>query len=259
MRLGDGSARKLSRKVSYSLERAPHYHEGFVKFEEMQMTGMVIVNDAIEEAFVEATGQGTPSWGVFKATVVSNVALQNCMLAIVSINPAFLSGESDDPHEYLILNEIPDLRAGHRTKVKFNSVPLTGRYFPLLFAGGREVLTDRLEPATEFFRRVELLKHAIRVRAYRTLNTATDKVVLPSIIFPPLLDDGSPLTAPSHPIIVRLSITEDGTVEAATLVDSSLSAPAQASILRTLHGWLFLPQLKVGTPVATEIETPLKF
>jgi outer membrane biosynthesis protein TonB len=56
----------------------------------------------------------------------------------------------------------------------------------------------------------------------------------------------------------RFSVTAAGHVE-----DVRLSAPAsqeiEASLRDAIGGWLFLPQIKAGSPVACRVEVPLRF
>ncbi len=172
----------------------------------------------------------------------------------------------------LRLQAVGELKAGETTRVAFVIQRVSPQYsgvrtqgpagdsaaivlYPHVFSEGIELRTNLSDDAASFHhgREVEALK--VASAAWLRENAHGDRGLQPFLQIPPLLSskDGVPAS-----VLATLSIGADGLVSEVVL-DPALPPDPRAAIESALGGWLFLPAVKAGKPVATRIRVPLKF
>ena len=107
-----------------------------------------------------------------------------------------------------------------------------------------------------YFRRLELTRHVTLVTNYVSKNVETDHALQPYLRISPILPANPAATAPTK-INARLSVDEDGMVKQVDL-EGEISGQVRTELERALRGWLFLPKLSKGKPVATKAVVPLQ-
>jgi hypothetical protein len=161
----------------------------------------------------------------------------------------------------IIVHELPELPAGKAVKVKFTAggsvALLSTDYFVQIFDDeGREVRTADVEYAWRFY--------ALRARARLTQAVAkylekfkgADHDAVPAMKPKPIFPADAVM--PTGQVLVTLTVESDGSVSAVE-ADAVKDDGVRQSLTNALGGWLFLPRLKGGVPVATKVSFPLKF
>jgi hypothetical protein len=263
----EGELRKLYSGQSYQTPRAVRFAPGSVSFkaqnassvirsESLRFNGFGAINGStLPEGTVSATGD-------YECTIVSPEAHSDCYIAVIFARRN-REGGVDTASTAIAFRQIGDLAAGRETKVKINCSYVAPKgylfyYFPLIFSKGLEIRTDQSEIAARFFRISEMASHEALLAQYRKENATADRPAVAYLRFQPELPpDVDPRSLPPM-VNARFAVTESGEVDAVTL-DQVLDARVDREIRRALDGWLFLPRLRKGYPVRTQIVVPLSF
>lgn len=254
----DGKEKRIRTEPSYILSRAESFSPHRVKLLRINLdrTAFAIVADESNQ------GENAPRFGntYFDTTLQSRETLKGGYAAIVMYVIDQVDGELSFPTQ-VVVRDLPELPAGKETVVRI-SAPLGTmrndlRYFLQIFdANGREVITSNMDPAWDYYamRDAQQLKRGIR--KYLAQHPGENRAVEPVMMPKPVFADGVPV--PKSEISAVLEITPEGTVRQITL-RGELESSAYQDIAQALRGWLFLPQLKDGQPVATKVQVPLQF
>ena len=184
-----------------------------------------------------------------------------CFIALIAYDSAFLPDRSALPSAQIVIHDLPDLVGGKETKINFTSPMFSGLsdfyYFPMIFAGGFELRTNLNDAAEHYFRQLERVQHASVVTRYREQFPGADRPATPALMIAPAWPAGVGLPTGSTPYSAQLWVTAEGLVSEAQITPE-IAPPARNELVRALRGWLFLPRLKAGEPVAVRINVPLK-
>ncbi len=189
----------------------------------------------------------------FNISMTASTTLKGGFVAVVMLASA---GPSD-----ILVQELPELPAGQRVKVKLSVHALPHDLDPTFFAQvfdetGREVLTNEIGYAWSYYAARGRALNAVAVKKYLAKYQGADHDVVPTFTPKPVFSPGSVL--PTGEIMVQISVSEEGTV---TNVDAGMIGDDRTrnSVIDALSGWLFLPKLKAGQPIYTYINVPLQF
>lgn len=258
--LADGRRLKLRGNIPLSTERVSRYADATATVDAIRVEGLQLIN-AMSELDVDRFTPGATIGGFveFSATITATQDLADCYLALVVFETDFLHDDAHPPQAQIRVRQLPDLKAGRPTPVKFSTSPFLGHEktsaFVLLFSAGSEVRTNVSSRAEAYFYRREHVIHAAAVRHWLEQNPRASRPVQPVLQIPPLLAStaGFPPDATAD-----LTVAADGTVLNVTL-DRTFAPGAEETIHRTLGAWLFLPKIQAGAPVLTHVKVPLRF
>lgn len=198
----------------------------------------------------------------YQATLVSDSAYPDSFVVLVLFERDFLTGGTTSPNTAVFFKQIGALKPNEEKPVVVQLGRLTPaarrslEFFPLLFTDGREVRSQLAELSAAYFRRVEMLRHTNVLAKYVSQNANADRPLQPYVRIAPVLPADKPNSV-STKITARLSIDKDGIVQQADLV-GTVPDPAKMEMERALRGWLFLPKLVAGQPVAAKAVVPLQ-
>jgi hypothetical protein len=262
----EGKLKRLYSNEAFQTRLAVAYAPGFVRF---------ITQDAstrtLERNYKlgnKMTPDNTVSGGIvsqsgeYLGRVVANESHSDCYVAVLFFG-ADAAGNPDYKPTAIAFKKIGDLVAGRETEIKIASAYVnTGRpnffIYSLIFTKGLEIRSDQSEEIARFFRRQDMIEHSEVLDHYRAAYPAADHPAVAYLRFPPLLpQDVDPKQLPPG-IVAKLSVMETGEVDSLEL-SPVLEPNVDHAIHRALEGWLFLPRLKKGLPVRTQIEVPLGF
>lgn len=260
--LVDGQRKRLRGNIPLSTERQPRY-AGLHAEVAGQKAAIVQVlqgtNDTTVEQIKDAKGATVGGYVEYSATITAREDLKDCFVALIAVDDDFVTGRTDQPNSQIRVRELPALRAGAATPIKFSTSPFLSRkkmtLFVLVFSEGREVVIGQQPGIDRYFHRRERVVHAATVRKWLADNPGASRPVQPVQQIPPLLGrlEGLPENATA-----TLSIAPDGTV-ANVALDREFTPAAEAVLTNTLHAWLFLPKLQNGVAVPAQVRLPLRF
>jgi hypothetical protein len=263
----EGKLMKLYSGQSYQTPRAVGFAPGFVSFKAQNASSSVKSESIRFNGFGAMNGSTLPEGtisasGEYECTIVSPEAHSDCYIAVIFSrrNP---EGGMDTASTAIAFRQIGDLAAGREAKVKINCSYVAPKgnlfyYFPLIFSKGLEIRTDQCEVAAHFFRISEMAAHEAMLARYRQENATSDRPAIAYLRFQPELPaDVDPRVLPPT-VNARFAVTESGEVDSVVL-DQVLDVRVDHEIRRALNGWLFLPRLRKGYPVRTQIVVPLSF
>ncbi|HMD60156.1 MAG TPA: energy transducer TonB [Opitutaceae bacterium] len=177
----------------------------------------------------------------------------------------FLGPDSAAPPEMAcFFRKIGDLDAGRPKAVAIDPDPpdvpygLRSRlsYFLMVFCGGLEIHSNMDKTPAVFLRRLELYNHA-QVRAdYLAKFSRGDHALQQYLVFAPLLPEGVDRAALPKSVTAAFDVDEDGRVQKLELQEP-LPEPVRREVRRAVRAWLFLPRIKGGVPVTTNLRIPI--
>jgi hypothetical protein len=257
----DGKKTKLRSDAVFFAERAPHYADGDVKIAKLTVNGMALVATVDSMADVARVGGRLGGTAYFEFTANASVDLKGAFVAVLIYDKGFLTDNRINPVPEIVVRELPTLFAGEDTKVGFSS-PLAdpkarpGVLMLVFAAGGGEVQTNFSANAGRYFQRIAQARLAAALPKYLAEPGPLDRAAVPALRFNPILPEN--VIKPKAPIEAMLAVSEKGWVTEVELpegIDPGLATSLRAN----LQGWMFLPRIVSGTPVATRIKLPLKF
>jgi hypothetical protein len=261
--LVEGKLKKLSGRIPLQTNRVAGFCATRAQLILGQIANLQIVTAASEHEIEQVVGTPGATIGgyvEFNATVTAERDLKDCYVAFVSFSAGFLAGSTDRPAAQIRVRQIADLPARQPVKIKFSTEPFLGdsreqKVFVLLFSGAEEVFTGGNTIAWRYFQQREQVIHRAAVAAWIKRHAGETQPARPSLQFPPVFSAAPTLPAE---VAADLQVGADGRVVAVNL-PTGLAPRAREEISRTLHAWLFLPQLASGSPVASRVRVPLQF
>ena len=256
-----GKKTKLRSDAVFFAERAPHYADGDVRITKMSVNGMALVATVDSMADVSRVGGKLGGTAYFEFTANASVDLKGAFVAVLIYDQAFLADDRVNPVTEIVVRELPTLWAGEDTKLTFSS-PLSdpkARPGVLMFifaAGGGEVRTNFSAQTGRYFQRIAQSRLAAALPKYLAEPGPVDRAAVPALRFNPILPEN--VIKPKAPIDVMLEVSEKGWVTRVEL-PAEIDPRLATSLRANLQGWMFLPRIVSGTPVATRIKLPLKF
>lgn len=265
--LVDGKEKRLRTDTRFLTQLAPVFGEGEVTISDVSLGGAgMYVGGSQSDAQTgptSAKGGALSGTSFFSAKFRAASEIKSGFVVILYYSPRFFAGaEPAATSPQLVVQSLPRLPAGDVVTVSF-STPLPTLDKDLAYAvqvyndEGQEILTNVSPAAWTFYELRNRAKLQQAIQHYVQKQAGTDHAVTPISMPRPLVPKGA--TLPTETVQARLSVSERGWV---TRVD--VQTPIEASQLRqnlieALEGWLFLPRLRAGQPVASEVQVPIKF
>ena len=263
--LVDGQEKRIRTEPLYLVQRVADFSPlDRVELVRMSLGGMRFAIVANAEDAAETTTRDQPRFGTtyLEATLRSKRTLtQGFIVAVAYSAASFTPGSPEFNPAQIIVHALPELPAGQEVAVKFSAASLkeTGQmhYFVQIFdATGAEVPVGKMEAAWQYYSLLERAQLQGVIAKYRAKFSGTNHAAVPAMMARPIFREG--LTLPTTPVSAVITISAEGTVSEVS-VRGTENPELLRSITEALSGWLFLPQLKAGQPVATKVQIPLKF
>ena len=257
----DGKRMGVAKDASYTFARLASFGPGSIKILRHEIARVenqfrnpdgVVVN--------ELSGSGPVD--EYQATLVSDTDHPNAFLVVVIFQRDFLSDPTAAPNTALFFKQLGALTANDNKKV----VVELGRFapearqrlefFPLVFANGRELRSQLDELSAAYFRQVEMVRHTSVLENYLRQNANSDHAIQPYVRIAPILPEGTSNSVATK-LNVRLTIDAKGIVNQAEVL-GEVPGPIKTEVERAFRGWLFLPKITKGKPVAAKAVVPLQ-
>lgn len=254
----DGAEKRVRTSPIYVVERADNYTRGIVRLSKVQLSTSELKNVASAEdaqnpaTMTSATEGGRFGTIYFDATLTSKHEVNGGFAAVV-----IYSGQNAE----IIVHDLPNLPAGVAVPIHITGpIPdrhVNPKYFIQIFDGaGREVMTNGATIGWEYYSKRDHERLAAALRKYRAQYAGADHAAVPMVMPKPVLSDSLP--PPKGPVTALVTVEPDGTVSKVEV--SGVDDPnARQGVVDALSGWLFLPRLKAGVPVAAKLQVPLQF
>ena len=260
-----GEKKRIRTEPTYVFDRASAYADNRIEFSKLSLDGasdqyIYITSDDVDADLVPGgLGSGVT---YIEATLKSEKALKGGFVAIVIYS---LENLTEPASRYnrteIIVRELPDLPAGQDVEFKFRSKLYDGgigaRYFVQTFNHeGREIPSNVMSKSWRYYslRDREQLKSILS--NYVEKNSGADRGVVPVVMPKPFLPKDT--VPPESPLEAILEISAEGLVTKVNLIGLAHGA-LHSAIADALEGWLFLPRLEGGKPVAAKVQVPIKF
>ncbi len=259
----EGKEKRIRSFPDFRLDWAPAFGPGFVQISSGSIDGIDLV-DSIVAQTQKPKRLLDPKNKVsyFEATMKSKLRLQGGFVVVMAYPRNLNTAEALTNYEtYCKVHELQELPADKEVKVVFSAVFPSLRaemnYLVQVFdADGREVMTNMAPYTWSYLAKVEWAKFCHVADKYRQKFAGQDHDVVPVLKPAPLFPDD--FTKPDKPGTATLRISPEGTV-ASIEIDGIEDERLRQSFADALGGWLFLPKLRGGVPVACKVEIPLQF
>ncbi len=246
----DGREKVIRMNPDFALERAARFLPGRIEFVGAPTSRATIFEGS--PGTIAAT-TGTPNFIELK--IKSDVPLRHVFLVFVSFDPNFFRSRDPESGELIVAHEVPDLRPGQETSIRFSVGYYFMSYFIQVFADGVEVRTEHQEMASRYYSKIEQLRLANLIALFRKSHPGVDKPAVPVMQIKPDLPAG--LSVPKS-VTTRFIVTAEGLVDNIEIADP-VDPTVETAVREALAGWLFLPRFKHGEPVGTKLQMPIEF
>lgn len=256
-----GRVKPLTSKARLMLLRARSFAPGFIRISNQQAKSSWGQRMIQSGGATEPTGDVVDASSVYSASLRADTSYGDCFIVLLKFDRRFLNGGVPSPYFRFGLQDVGKLKAGvaKTVTIKMNlpgsDVPDTA-YIPLVFSDGVEIPTSLDTYTGALLRKVEEAEHAAVVKKYVGGHAGADEPVKPYALPSPVFPAGLDRTALPKTIDASFEVTTDGGVRNLKLMEK-VPAPAAKAIRRALSEWLFLPQIKGGHAVSTEVEVPI--
>lgn len=257
----DGRKTAVAKDAGFLFARLANFGPGSIKILRHEIAQVENVTRNADGVVINELSDDVPV-DEYQATLVSDTAHPDAFLVVVVFERDFLTGETTAPNMVQFFKQIGALKTNENKTVTVRLGRFTPaarqrlEFFPLLFANGRELRSQLSEMSAALFRRVEMARHTSVVANYLSQNADADRAIQPYVRIAPILPEG-PSSDVATKLNVRLTIDEQGVVNQADVL-GEVPAPVKSEVERALRGWLFLPKLTKGKPVAAKAVVPLQ-
>jgi len=259
----EGKEKRIRTEPSYLPSRVDRYAEGSVEVLEASL-GLLQLRMATESlpSMLEAARPGSQGGrSDFKATLRSGVALSGGSIAIVIYSRSALMDSTTPPATEIVVRALPDLPANEKVSVAFTSKAFTYRgdhaFFVQVFdREGRELMSNEASKAWPYYAAMERSQLQDTLQKMKPSLAGKDLEARPVLTIRPVLP--KQVSAPTAPVIAQLSISAEGTVTDVQVEATSPASVGQA-VREALAGWLFIPRMRGGEPVACTVRIPITF
>ncbi len=262
----DGAEKRIRTEPSYLVQRADGYGPGRVTARHVTAAGTELKIVASQDELQDGPGYGSsgPRFGTsyFEGRFTSRETLSGGFVVIVFYSPLTLGFSSNEMSlTEVVVHDLPVLPAGQEVDVKLSAAIPNGQpnltfFFQIFDGHGREIVTNAMEPAWKYYAQRDRLK-LVGVRTqYLEKFRGADHAAVPAVMARPVFREG--VKTPQGEASALITVSADGVVTQVEVRGVEDTA-ARDDIANALGGWLFLPQLKGGVPVATKLQVPLEF
>ncbi|MFI5356856.1 MAG: hypothetical protein ACHQ4G_05950 [Opitutales bacterium] len=256
-----GEEKRLTTTPTYLAERAPEFSPE---------NAVLILSGAVSSTEVKAGSesssdepQGAMGYGAryFETTLQARETLRGGFIVVTLVAKDSMKPGAKFYRPSLMVHALPDLPAGKTVRVNFGADASGGQaqvqpIVQIFDQNGQEVLTNQLKSAWEFYAFVEHAKQKHALEMYLAKFAHKNHAIMPLVMVRPVFPPG--FTPAEKKVDAVMDVNVDGLVAAVTVehVENEL---AREALHNALNGWLFLPQLKDGTPVPSRVKVPLQF
>ena len=260
--LVDGKEKRIRTEPTYQPQRIPDYSPAEIALRNVSLGGVQIFVTVDGEQ--RTNGPVTGNQGglaEFRASVTAKQAMPQGFIAVVLYSEAMFASEAALFQPQIVVHALPPLPAGVEVPVRVTSKMFTftpgQKYFVQVFdQDGAEILTPFARQGWSYYASLEKLQLATVLKQYLIAQAGRNAPARPVVSVKPLLPPDA--TRPTTPITASFGVTAEGHVEDVRLSPAA-SAEIESAVRNAMGGWLFLPQIKAGTPVACRVEVPLRF
>jgi hypothetical protein len=265
-----GKRTRLPASATFEPVRAAAFVSGSVEVSHLSCQGMFELRSVQADGSVVVGGLVSIA-AHYRSRVRPSRDVPGCFVAILTFDPRFLEGKTDESGALLSFQGVGDLAAGVEREVDADFTFTAKRRplieeddqasiqgLPLFFTQGWEIPSNYSSQIGALFHRVERLRHEKLLAAYLARAGTATAPAKAYLHFPPVFDPGMDRARLPPSCAVDYVVTERGTVEAISTSDP-LPPDALGAITRALGGWLYLPRLENGRPARTRISTELDF
>jgi len=259
----EGKEKRIRSEPNYLPSRVDHYAEGSVEVLDasigLHQLRMIVGSSPSMHYSAPFMLHGGRS--EFKATLRSETALSGGLIAVVIYSRSVLGDRTAPPGTEIVVRTLPDLPANEIVPVTFTSKAFAYReeqaFFVQVFDGtGRELMSNLAQHAWVYYAAMERAQLRDTLRKMRPILAGKDLEARPVLTIRPLLP--KPVALPKEPVIAQLSVSVEGTVTDVQVGATSPAAVGQA-VREALAGWLFIPRMRGGEPVACNVRIPITF
>ena len=260
--LAEGKEKRIRTEPTYQPQRTSDYSPAEVALQNVWLGGMQLFASIDGEKRTDKPVVGRQGGLTeFRVSLTAKQAMPQGFIAVVIYSEEMFTNESSLFQPQIVVHALPPLPEGVEVPVRVTSKMFTftpgQKYFVQIFdQDGAEILTPYSSLGWPYYASMEKLQLAVVLKQYLIAQAGRDAPARPVVSVKPLLPPQA--ERPAAPMTARFSVTAAGHVE-----DVRLSAPAsqeiEASLRDAIGGWLFLPQIKAGSPVACRVEVPLRF
>ncbi|HVU16259.1 MAG TPA: hypothetical protein VHD32_05020 [Candidatus Didemnitutus sp.] len=216
---------------------------------------------AISEPDAEKTYSGIS----YRVELKPTTDLDNVLCALVASDTTLVVGDTE-PREQTYFESVGKLKAGRRKPVLFEiksaDLPHQGRLrsnltlYMLVFSGGQEIESSQSPDIARQVRNHAFLAHIRHLNAYEQANgNGSSAAQVDFQLLPYFGEGGAPTNLPQS-TTAQIRLETDGSVKSVQL-PPELSPDVAKHITTAVRGWLFLPELRDGTPVRSTLEVTI--
>jgi len=259
----EGQEKRIRTEPSYLPSRVDHYAEGSV---EVLEASLEMLHRRIETESSPAPLEGVWHGGHggnsdFKATLRSGVTLSGGLIAIVIYSQSALVDSTIRPASEIVVRALPELPANEKVSIAFTSKALTYRrgqdFFVQVFdREGRELMSNEASKAWPYYAAMERSQLRDTLRRLKPSLAGKDLEARPVLTIRPFLP--KEVARPTEPVMAQLSISAEGTVTDVQVGTTTADLVGQA-VREALAGWLFIPRMRGGEPVVSNVRIPITF
>lgn len=268
--LYNGKEKQLRTEPIYVLDRASGYSDHRVEFGAKTLSSQSSVASSGLISYTKGHGLDSDiapigfghGVSIFTATLRTQQAINGGFAAVIIYSDTNLTEAAGLYNQTeIMVRELPDMPAGQEISLKFKCAVMSGgrspRYFIQLFdRNGLEIPSNVMAHAWRYYalRDREQLKHILP--GYLQQNSGATKGVTPAVMPKPFFPPD--IALPKSSVEAVLDISTEGLVTEVNIIGLEPGA-LHAAITEALEGWLFLPRLEGGNPVAAKVQVPINF
>lgn len=259
----EGKEKRIRTEPSYLPGRINHYANGNVEVQGASIGSLPIqmsVGSPPPPQYV-ATFRLHGGYSDFRATLRSETGLSGAFIAVVIYSRSALKDTTTFPSTEIVVWALPDLPANKTVPVSFTSKAFAERedqaFFVQVFdREGRELMSNVASEGWPYYTAMERIQLQDTLRKLKPSLVGKDLEAQPVLTIHPLLPKQVP--APKEPVFAQLTISVDGTVTDVQVEPTSPASVGEA-VRAALAGWLFIPRIRRGEPVACTVRIPITF
>jgi len=259
----EGREKRIRTEPNYLPSRVDHYAEGSV---EVLEASLEMLRRRIAKESLPAHPEGVWHGGYggnsdFKVTLRSRVALSGGLIAIVIYSQSALVDSAIPTAAEIAVRSLPELPANEKVSIAFRSKAFTYRagqdFFVQVFdREGRELMSNEAPKAWPYYAAMERSQLRDTLRRLKPSFAGKDLEARPVLTIRPLLP--KQVARPTDPVMAQLSISAEGTVTDVQVGATTPDLVGQA-VREALAGWLFIPRIRKGEPVMSNVRIPITF
>lgn len=260
VRLG-GKDLTLPKEQSYLPVRNDDLAPGFIELVDESNTSHYIQR-TIDPASGASHSTTYITGNQFEAYLLSKTQIEDCCIALLYINKAFLEGRDPELHCSIVLNRVGNLEPGKKKLIRLTMTDLQANalnsYYSILFLSkGREVKSSMSPITDRHMSLIEARQHVLSVERYIELNRDQDKPVAvysqERVCLPKLPKD----TSIPDTVEACFTVDSEGKVGAVEIPEASLPKEVYLALYASVSSWRFFPKLERGRAVPCAVRLPI--